>query len=296
VDRKGKEEPLTVPPRTYLIARESPTDPNRIAVTLFQADNGTDIWVLDVARGTLDRITNGGTGNFDPIWTPDGKRIVYHANTGSSRENVIWAPADRSAPPSVLASIEGHAPAVPGSVSADGKLLFGNYPGEGKLWILPLSDANTAGPSSAQPRVILDSQFSEHTPAISPDGHWLAYGSNDTGGFEIYVTSYPEAGPKITVSTEGGNLPRWSPNGKELFYRHNAALMSVDVQTGPPFLASRPKELFAGNYRAAYDVEPDGQHFLLIKPPDLATQASSAQITIVFNWFEELRRRAPLKQ
>ena len=296
VDRKGKEEPLAVPSRTYQIARESPTDPNRIAVTIFQADGGTDIWVLDVARGTLDRITNGGAGNSDPIWTPDGKRIIYHASTGQSRENVIWAPADRSAPPSVLASIEGHAPAVPGSVSADRKVLFGNYPSEGKLWTLPLPDANTAGPASAHPRVILDSQFSEHNPAISPDGHWLAYGSNDTGGYEVYVTSYPEAGPKITISTEGGVLPHWSPNGKELFYRHDAALISVDVQTGAPFRASRPKELFAGNYRPIYDVEPDGQHFLMIKQPALAPQSTNEQLTIVFNWFEELRRRVPLKQ
>jgi hypothetical protein len=110
------------------------------------------------------------------------------------------------------------------------------------------------------------------------------------------VTSYPEAGPKITISTEGGVLPRWSPNGKELFYRHDAALMSVDVEAGPSFRAGRPKELFAGSYRTAYDVEPDGRHFLLIKQPALETQAASDQITIVFNWFEELRRRAPLKQ
>ncbi|HEY6347043.1 MAG TPA: protein kinase [Bryobacteraceae bacterium] len=179
VDRRGVEEPLSAPPRYYYPPRESPVDPNRIAVAIYQSNGATDIWVYDAARGNLDRISTEGTG-FDPVWTADGKRIIYHVSHGTAHETVMWAPADRSAPPSVLADIQGHAPAVPASVSSDGKLLFGSYPGEGKLWTLPLPTPEVAASSNPQPRFILESQFRESAPAISRGDHWLAYVSYET--------------------------------------------------------------------------------------------------------------------
>ncbi|HEY6347044.1 MAG TPA: hypothetical protein VIY49_36605 [Bryobacteraceae bacterium] len=109
------------------------------------------------------------------------------------------------------------------------------------------------------------------------------------------MTSYPEAGPKITISTEGGTQPSWSHNGRELFYRGpQRQIMSVDIEPGPPLRAGRPKVLFTTAY-LAIDPEPDGKHFLAVKTPPAAPQAATDQITIVFNWFEELRRRAPIK-
>jgi Tol biopolymer transport system component len=292
VDRKGAEEALAAPPRSYISARVSPTDANRIAVAMFGNDNRADIWVYDAARGTLDRIsTDGNSGG--PVWTPDGKRIVYERNPTSGHPAVMWAPADRSAPPSALANGE-KTPIAPSSVSYDGKLVLGWNPLEKGLWALPLDgSANSGSSKGAAPRSILDSEFRKSNPDLSPDGHWVAYSADDTGRQEIYVTSYPDAGPKITISTDGGNSPRWSRNRKELFYRGGNKMMEVEVQTSPTFRAGRPKMLFEGSYRS-YDVSPDGQRFLMTKPPaaQVAPQTSD-QVTIVFNWFEELRRRVP---
>jgi Tol biopolymer transport system component len=294
VDRKGAEEALAAPPRYYFSARVSPADANRIALDIISNANSQDIWVYDAARGTLDRISTDGH-NQGPLWTPDGRRIVYERTPASGHPAVMWVPADRSAPPSVLAAGE-KTPLAPSSISSDGKLLLGWYPLEKELWALPLEGSANGGSSRvAGPRSILESEFVKSYPDLSPDGHWVAYSAGDTGRQEIYVTRYPDAGPKITISTDGGELPRWSRNGRELFYRSGKKMMAVEVQTGPAFHAGRPKVLFERNYRRTYDVSADGRRFLMTKPP--AAQQSpqtSDQVTIVFNWFEELRRRVPI--
>jgi Tol biopolymer transport system component len=163
-----------------------------------------------------------------------------------------------------------------------------------RLWTLPLNGAGNAGPANSETLrpLLANSEFSRTNPQISPDSHWLAYTANDSGRFEVYVTSYPDAGPKITISTDGGSAPFWSRNGRELFYRgfRNNKLMAVDIETSPTFRAGRPKPLIEGPY-SSYDITPDGQHFLVIKAPAPAPEASGGQVTMVFNWFEELRRR-----
>ncbi len=302
LDRKGVEQPISAPPRAYRSARISPADSSRIALSI-DSGGARDIWVYDMARGTMDRITAEGNCQL-PAWTPDGKHILYERMPTTDHPAVMWAPADRSAPPSVLATSEKMAasatyktPIVPVSVSSDGKTLFGYFPLERWLWTLPLNDSGRAGPANSETlRPLLDrSEFSKYTPHISPDGHWLAYTGNDSGRNEIYVTSYPEAGSKITISTDGGSEPFWSQNGHELFYRNvgNNKLMAVDVETSPTFRASRPKALFGGPY-TSYDITPDGQRFLVIKAPPPVAQASGGQVTIVFHWLEELRRRVQL--
>jgi eukaryotic-like serine/threonine-protein kinase len=287
VDRKGVEQTLGAPAKTYLSARVSPRDPNRIALGI-AGDQGSDIWVYDASRGTMDRISSDGH-SLGPVWTPDGKRIVYERNPGSGKPAVMWAPADRSTPPSVLATRNNdRAPIAPSSVSPDGKFVIGYFPLEKGLWALRVDGVKADG----KPRSIIESEFRKAVPDISPDGHWVAYAADDTGRGEIYVSSFPDAGPKITVSTDGGSAPRWSRNGRELFYSAGAKLMAVDVQTTPTFHAGRPKELFEGNYRG-YDPAPNGQRFLVVKLPAAVRQAPSNEVTIVFNWFEELRRRVP---
>jgi eukaryotic-like serine/threonine-protein kinase len=292
VDRKGVEEALAAPPGSYRSARVSPADPNRIALGIY-SNGSQDIWVFDAARGTLDRISNDGHSQ-GPVWTPDGKGIVYERNPASGHPAAMWAPADRSAPPAAIATRREKGPIAPSSVSSDGELVLGYYPLEKGLWAAPLEgSANGGSPKGAGPRSILESEFAKWTPDLSPDGHWVAYSADDTGRQEIYVTAYPDAGPKITISADGGTLPRWSSNGRELFYRGGNKMMAVEVQTGPTFRAGRPKVLFEGRY-SSYDVSADGQRFLMSKPS--AAQQSppaSDQVTIVFNWFEEMRRRVP---
>jgi Tol biopolymer transport system component len=150
----------------------------------------------------------------------------------------------------------------------------------------------------AQP--FLQTPFNESSPRFSPDGHLLAYVSDESGQFEIYVQPYPGPGGKWQISTDGGAEPVWNPNGRELFYRSGDKMMAVGIATQPSFVAGKPRMLFQGPYVRNtppntipfYDVSPDGQRFLMLKPSDQA--AAPTQIDVVLNWFEELKRRVPV--
>jgi len=182
---------------------------------------------------------------------------------------------------------------TPNSWSPDGKLLAFNEitPSRGiGVSVLRLSDRK------AQP--ILQTPFNESAPRFSPDGRWLAYVSDESGRYEIYVQPYPGPGGKWQISTEGGTEPAWNSNGRELFYRSGDKMMAVDIATQPGFAAGKPRMLFEGQYQPTpvtfpnYDVSPDGQRFLMLKPVEQA-QAAPTQINVVLNWFEELKRRVP---
>ena len=148
------------------------------------------------------------------------------------------------------------------------------------------------------PRPLLKTPAYEGGPQLSPDGRWLAYASDESGRYEIYVQPYPGPSGKWQISTEGGTEPVWNRNGHELFYRSGNKMMTVDIATQPSFATGKPKVLFAGQYVPTpvtfpnYDVSPDGQRFLMLKASDQA-QAAPTQINVVLNWFEELKRRVP---
>jgi hypothetical protein len=144
----------------------------------------------------------------------------------------------------------------------------------------------------SKPEPFLVSQSNKVDPSFSPDGHWMAYRSDETGQREIYVTPYPGPGAKFPISTAGGIVARWSRTGRELFYLSGDKMMAVDIQTIPTFRAGTPKVLFTGNYSMYYDVSANGNRFLMVKPP-AKQQGGMDQITVVLNWFEELRRRVP---
>jgi hypothetical protein len=137
----------------------------------------------------------------------------------------------------------------------------------------------------------------EAAPAFSPDGHWLAYISDESGRYEVYVQPYPGPGGKTQISTDGGTEPVWNRNGRELFYRSGEKMMAVDITTQPSFSAGKPKMLFQGPYLPTgttvpfYDVSPDGGRFLMLSPAEPTTPLT--QIVVVQNWFEELKQRVP---
>ena len=149
-------------------------------------------------------------------------------------------------------------------------------------------------------RPFLQGPANESGPQFSPDGHWLAYVSDESGRSETYVQPYPPGrGEQHLISTEGGTEPVWNRNGRELFYRSGNKMMAVDIVTQPSFAASKPRMLFEGPYlpnpfapSPNYDVSPDGQRFLMIKPTEQA-QAAATQINVVLNWFEELKQKVP---
>ena len=285
VDRKGAEQPVAAPAHTYALPRISP-DGQRVAVGIEEADS--QIWLYDLARDTLTRVTFQGTGNIDPLWTPDGKRITFKGPGNS----LLWEPADGSGSAEALTTSELSAfNNIPSSWSPDGQVLAftENTASTREIWMLPLKDR--------KPRRFARSERVETAPTFSPDGHSLAYASDESGRNEIYVRPYPGPGGKWQISNEGGTEPVWNPKGRELFFRNGNRMMAVETTTQPTFSAGKPKLLFEGPYVPTprslpdYDVSPDGQRFLMLKTTEQTPQ--SAQINVVLNWFEELKRRAP---
>jgi Tol biopolymer transport system component/predicted Ser/Thr protein kinase len=281
VSRNGAEQPLAAPVRAYESPRLSP-DGRRLAVS---AEG--QIWLYDFSREILTRFTFEGTSNNRPVWTPDGKRIAFYSNK-EGLLNIFWQKADGSGGLERLTSSENTQ--VPHSWSPDGQLLaIQNIdPSDVGLdiWIMRLSDRK------AQP--FLRTPFRKLTPRFSPDGHWLAYQSDQSGRDEIYVLPYPGPGGQRQVSTEGGTEPVWNPSGRELFYRNGDKMMAVAINTQPSFSVGKPQVLFERPYASVlvqvpnYDVSPDGQRFLMIKESEQVRHPAT-QINVVLNWTEELK-------
>ena len=285
VDRKGAEQPLPAPSRGYRTPRLSP-DGGRVAIGTTESQ----IWLYDLARETLTRLTFAGNANT-PIWTPDGKRVTFQLTEAGTAANVFWQLADGSGSAERLTTSEYQN--VPGVWSPDGQVLAfaeNNSTTGRDLWTLRVS-------GDRKPQPFLRTQFNEAAPQFSPDGRWLAYMSDESGRNEIYVRPYPGPGGKYQISTEGGTEPVWGHNG-EIFYRSGNKMVAIDTTTQPTFSAGRPKVLFEGTYvpalltNANYDVSRDGQRFLMVKESTQAT--SSAQINVVLNWFEELKQKVPV--
>jgi len=287
VSRNGADQPLAAPAHVYVNPRLSP-DGRRIAVGITEPESQT--WLYDLSRETLTRFTFEGSTSIAPIWSPDGKRIAFQSNK-EGPPNIFWQMADGSGGLEPLTS--GEYTHVPISWSRDGQLLafFEINPTTGyDIWVLRLSDRK------AQP--FLRTPFNESVPRFSPDGRWLAYISDESGRYEIYVQPYPGPGGKWQISTEGGTEPAWNPNGRELFYRSGDKMMAVDITTQPGFAAGKPRMLFERPYaptpgtNSNYDVSPDGQRFLMLKPVE-QEQAAPTQINVVLDWFEELKQKVP---
>ena len=161
----------------------------------------------------------------------------------------------------------------------------------GDIWLLPFDGDRKPSPFFRTP-------FNERAAQFSPDGRWIAYMSDESGRFEVYVQPYPGPGGKWQVSTDGGEEPVWGRSGRELFYRNGERMMAVDIATQPTFSAGSPKVLFEGQYArnayfiANYDVAPDGERFLMLKAVEQQEEALS-QFNVVLNWFEELKQRVP---
>jgi serine/threonine protein kinase/Tol biopolymer transport system component len=285
VNRKGAEQPTAAPLRAYLFPQVSP-DGKRVAVAIEEL--GSQVWIYDLGREALSRLTFERNWNGNPIWTPDSKRVTFGSGTP---QNLFWQAADGSGTSERLSTNEF--PQLPSSWSPDGQTLAFfevNPTTRVDLWIFRLSDRK------AQP--FLRTPSTESVPRFSPDGHWLAYMSDESGRREIYVRAYPGPGGKWQISTEGGTEPVWNPNGRELFYRSGDKMMAVDIAMQPSLSVGKPNMLFEGPYLPTtgtvpnYDVSPDGQRFLMVKPPEQAGVAPT-QINVVLNWFEELKQKVP---
>ena len=281
VDRYGAVTPLPAPTRNYGNAALSP-DSQQIAATI---TGGTDdLWIYDVSKGSMSQLPAAKGSRLDPVWTPDGRRVVYRSNRDGIW-NLYWTAADGTGSEERLDRSDiGTAPY---SWSPDGRVLAytRSAPKTGTdIWTL------TPGASGGA-RVFLQTPSIETQPMFSPDGHWLAYTSDESGAEQVYVQPYPGPGRRWQISTDGGGVPQWNPNGRELFYRSGGRTMVVDVATSSAsFTAGRPRILYDG---PGGTVSRDGQRFLVLQ--SVAPEQPPTHVRLVLNWYEELRRLVPSK-
>jgi Tol biopolymer transport system component len=283
VNREGSEEAIAAAPRAFADPRLSP-DGRRMVVST--AEINSDLWVYELPRGAPSRLTHEPTFEASPVWTADGRRIIYTCE--DLQFKICWRPADGDGEEELLYSSEYDL--YPTDVSPDGKLLafLEDHPTtDGDIWILSLDN-------DRQPTPIARTRFEEGYGAFSPDGRWLAYQSRESGRFEIYVQGIAGPGSKIRVSTEGGQKPSWSRDGKELYFRQGHKMMAATIESGAELRVGKPVTLFEGHYgrywaSRAYDVAPDGR-FLMVKTPE---ELAPRQLNVVLNWFAELERLVP---
>jgi serine/threonine protein kinase/Tol biopolymer transport system component len=299
MDREGKFTPLRETPGDYFNPAFSP-DGKRLALEIFDGKR-RDIWVYEWERDALTRLTFAGEGDSKPVWTPDGQRIVYSSQEKGGALNLWWIRADGAGDAQRLAESKSQQYAT--SWRPDGKVLafFQLNPGTSyDIMTLSIEGDEKSGWRTGEPKPFLNSVFFELEPAFSPDGRWLAYHSNESGSNEVYVRPFPGPGGKWQISTGGGVAPRWSPNGRELFYRTTDSKIMVVTYTasGDSFHADKPQLWSPGQFteRGAtrnFDLHPDGKRFAVLKAPGTEQAAALNKVSFIFNFFDEIRRKLP---
>jgi len=276
----GKATPLSLGERAFEHPRISP-DGRMVAVAIRETD--TDVWVVDLARNTLTRLTTEAGEDESPVWTPDSKRVTFASSRDNGR-HTRWKSADGSTAEETLFAARGHQHLA--GWTPDGARLLSEE-GVPTGW-----DFFVGTLQSKKNEPFLENRFVKVGAQVSPDGRWIAYGSNESGRMEVYVYGFAGQGGRVQISTEGGSEPRWAPDGRTLYYRDADRMLAVPVSTSAAFSAGAPRMLFEGSYtrmgwqQANYDVAPDGKRFLMVRgdAPRLPTS-----IDVVTNWFDELR-------
>ena len=291
----GKLEPLSAKPGPYGQPHLSP-DSKLVALTVAGA-GGTDIWTYDWQRDVMSPLTFGGGDIQFPVWSPDGRYLAFRSDS-----NIYWTRADGAGKPQPLTHTKRSQ--WPWSFSPDGKrLAFIEVGTDGlDIWTVPVE--NEGGLlRGGKPEVFLQTPASEYYPAFSPDGRWIAYRSEDAGNSEIHVRAFPDKGGKWQVSSNGGMFAVWSRNGRELFYRTiDNQIMVVNYRVvGDSFVPDKPrlwseKRLADTAVFQNLDIHPDGKRFIGLFPLEAAGQKASSQVTFLLNFFDEVRRRAPLRK
>ena len=289
-DREGKEEPLALPPDIYNNVSISP-DGTRLALEIGSADE--DIWIWDLDLETISQLTFDESRNVRPIWTPDSNRIIFCSDREGT-PSIFRKPADGAGVAESLAEMPDEFIA-PFSITSDGKTLFflnQNMTGYNIGMLSMEGDDDT-------PKLLLQEEYEERNPMISPDGRWLAYESDEDGQYDIYVRSFPEVDKgQWRISTNGGDNPFWSPDGRELFFENPEGIMSVPVETETAFKRGNPELLFSAPYYDLLDIHPENKRFLMEKPVAMTEEESSGgfprKINIILNWFEELKQKVPV--
>jgi hypothetical protein len=304
MDRNGSSEPLPIPPGTYLGPRLAPVE-KRVAVFTGLA-RASRVWTLDLTTHAMTPVTTADERAFRNVWAPDGDRITY---TSEVQRGLFWKNADGSGIAERLTQSDHiH---TPSAWTPDGKVLA--FVETHPTTALDIWGIDVIG-SDRQLKPIVRTANAETHPAFSSDGRWLAYASNDSGRFEVYVQPFPGPGRRVQISTDSGSSPAWRGDGKELYYVDQrmvgggdrfriegpalVSVMAVRVHAGREgFSVGAPRKLFEGPFvvesgARSYDVTRDGQRFLMVQVLEPLPEPAT-ELILVTNWFEELRRLVP---
>ena len=292
VTRDGREEVLEAEPAAYESPRLSPDD--RYVAVEVRSPTNADVVVYDLARNTPTFLTLNQATDAYPIWTLDGRRVLF-SSTRHGQMNIFSKAADGTGPAVPVmtsASIQW-----PQSITPDGgTLVFGDNPdGQFDIHVITLGEGTRT-------ESLIKTRFGEANSRVAPDGKWIAYASNQTGQCEVYVRPFPDTqeGRRTTISRNGGWAPTWSRDGDELFFRRTGSweMMGVAVATEPTFSAGNPEPLFeapsylfmdpAGGRTPPWDVAKDGR-FLMVKE-EASLNGTAGTIVVAQNWAEELKR------
>lgn len=287
VDRSGSARAVLHNTAGFRDPRLSP-DGTRLALTIPEGPNW-DVWILDLARGTLSRVTSHPGEDFSPVWSPDGQELVIGSeigeDTGEGGPVMAWIRGSGERPEQLVASPGSGNWEFPTSWSPDGDWIayvrIRNRSGD--IFLFPTDRSREPVPFLETPNT------NEFGARFSPDAKWIAYVSDETGERQVYVRSFPKPGRANLISTNGGVEPVWSKDGRELFYRNGDALIVVALGRGSELAPAVPRTLFRGRYEmslwggesANYDVSPDGQRFLMIRRK---TPPTAQVVQVVLNW------------
>jgi len=287
VDRAGHATNISDRTASYFRPRLSP-DGRRVLVNLTTEQAGSDLWLFDLERGSLQRLLPEASSGImsDATWTPDGTRVTCYrfvTDGDSTSVGIAEVPADGGGDPVMLLPRDAY---FPHSWSPDDRVLalYAISPDpamQRDIWTFD---------RSGELRSLFATRANERSPAFSPDGRWLAYVSDESGQDEVYVVAYPSLTGKTQISLDGGRVPEWRRDGRELFYRNGLEVVAVTVHPGATWRHDEPRILFEGEYWSEpvvtgshdYDVSLDGQRFLMISTP------RQTYINVVLNWMREI--------
>jgi len=287
----ASDEPTTLlnEPAQYQWPRLSP-DGRQLAFSLLEGSD-FDIWTYDIASRTKTRLTATEADEAVPAWTPDGEFILYQ-----SRAGMFWQRADGAGEPELL--LPGVR--VPWSFTADSRrLAYHEMSAETgfDLWTVPI-EAGPDGLRAGRPELFRSTAVFETYPTFSPDGRWIAYGSNESGVWDVYVRAFPDDDHQVRVSSHGGRIPAWSKGTSELFYEtndHRLMVASYSVQDGvfnaEPARVWSTTQLADTGVLANFDLAPDGKSVVALLSHGAAEQQPARDhVTLLLNFFDELRR------
>tara|TARA_B100000315_G_scaffold233813_1_gene247276 strand:- start:27668 stop:28963 length:1296 start_codon:yes stop_codon:yes gene_type:complete len=290
VARDGQEERLDIEPRPYWFPRASP-DGEQIGFHIMDPEN-MDAHIHDLRSGATSRLTFDPAVDGYPVWSPNGERIVFWSSRETGTGNLFARATDGTG--DVERLTETIRRSAPYSWTRDGLIIFTEESSEtsSDIWKLSIDGDRT-------PELVLQEPYAETRPAVSPNGRWIAYQSNESGQWQIWVRPFPDV-EDGRWSVGAGMSPQWSPDSRELYFRGDGAMMAVRIDAADGFSAGPAVRLFDAPYvlatsdvaplQAEYAVAPDGR-FLMMK--DVSPSENAAEVIVVRNWVEELKARVP---